>query len=157
MNTGIQILIERMKTNPEEFATPQHGGSAKWENIVRDYYEFLEEEDKAAYQQARRELVQGELTEVVMKKLAGVGEDDGVALSSKTLPSSAGSLRINHSTNQYEVFDGKSWRVIDPAQQLNPSNPMYGQQAMAQQQYGAGGGGDGGSMLGQLAKNLGFK
>lgn len=183
MNTGIQILIERMKTNPEEFATPQHGGSAKWENIVRDYYEFLEEEDKAAYQQARRELVQGELTEVVMKKLAGVGEDDDVALSSKTLPPNIGSIRINHSNNQYEIFDGYQWIVTN-------QNAMYGQQQalrvstqnndinqlqnayqnnpyQGMQQLGAaggsggtiyaGGGGGGGSMLGQLAKNLGFK
>ena len=169
MNTGIQILIERMKTNPEEWSQIGINSRGKWENTIALFWDYLPEEDQAAYKAARHALLADEFTEVVMKKLAGVGEDDGVALSSKTLPPNIGSLRINHSTNQYEVFDGKSWVVVDPTQQviLNPSNPMYGQQAMAQQQYGAGGsgggtiyaggGGDGGSMLGNLAKNLGFK
>jgi hypothetical protein len=49
MNTGIQILIERMKTNPEEFLSPQHDGSAKWGNIVSTYWEFLSKEAKKAY------------------------------------------------------------------------------------------------------------
>jgi len=159
MNTGIQILIERMKTNPEEFLSPQHDGSAKWGNIVSTYWEFLSKEDQAAYQQARDAMIQDEFTEAVMKKLAGVGDDDGVSLTNVKHPTPVmGAIRINHSTNHYEMFDGKRWVVVDPAQQvqLNPSSLMYGQQALTQQQYYAGGGG-GGSMLGNLAKNLGFK
>jgi hypothetical protein len=82
MNTGIQILIERMNTNPEEFLSPQHDGSAKWGNIVSTYLEFLSKEDQAAYKAARDAMIQDEFTEVVMNKLAGVGDDDGVALNS---------------------------------------------------------------------------
>jgi len=81
MNTGIQILIERMKTNPEEFTTPQVINGAKWETILNSYWKYLPEEDKAAYQQARDAIIQDEFTEVVMKKLAGVGDEDGVEAS----------------------------------------------------------------------------
>jgi hypothetical protein len=168
MNTGIQILIERMKTNPEEWCKAETNTKmGKWESIVASFWDYLPEEDQAAYKAARHALLADEFTEEVMKKLAGVSGDDGVALSSKTLPPSVGTLRVNTNTNQYEIFDGNQWIVTNNAQQLNPSNPMYGQQAMAQQQYGAGGlggdnslyagGGGGGSMLGNLAKNLGFK
>jgi hypothetical protein len=183
MNTGIQILIERMKTNPEEFTTPRVTVSDKWESLLKDYWKHLPEEDKAAYQQARDAMIQDEFTEMVMKKLAGVPDADGVALSSKTLPPSVGTLRVNPNTNQYEIFDGNQWIVTNNAQQLNPNNLMYGQQSLRvstqnndinqlqnsyqkMQQLGAGGsgggtiyagGGGGGSMLGNLAKNLGFK
>ena len=71
MNTGIQILIERMKTNPEEFTTPRVTVSDKWESLLKDYWKHLPEEDKAAYQQARDAIMQDEFTEMVMKKLAG--------------------------------------------------------------------------------------
>jgi hypothetical protein len=82
MNAGIQILIERMKTNPEEFLSPQYEGSVKWGVIVDTYWEFFSEEDKAAYMQARDARLQDEFTEVVMKKLAGAGDEDGVSLTS---------------------------------------------------------------------------
>lgn len=166
MNTGIQILIERMKTNPEEFIKDE------WGRMLREYWEHMLPEDQAAYTLAYGAMMQDQFTEVVMKKLAGVGEDDGVALSSKTLPPSVGAIRINHSTNQYEVFSGKSWQVIDPAQQVlrvstqnNDINQLQNSY-QGMQQYGAGGsgggtmyagGGGGGGMLSNLAKNLGFK
>jgi hypothetical protein len=117
MNTGIQILIERMKTNPEEFLSPLHDGRAMWGNIVSTYWEFLSKEDQAAYQQARDAMIQDEFTEVVMKKLAGVGDDDGVALGSVTPTPSMGALRINRNTKQYEVWDGSQWIETNQSQQ----------------------------------------
>ena len=142
MNTGIQILIERMKTNPEEFATPQHGGKAKWENIVRDYYEFLEEEDKVAYQQARRKLVQSELTEVVMKKLAGA-DDDGVSLTS-----------VSHNDvnplNSYQQLRGMGQQNLRVSTQSDDSNSLYSVPSLQKSS-------EEGNLLSQIAKRMGRK
>jgi hypothetical protein len=185
MNIGIQILIERMKTNPEEFVTPQVINGAKWETILNSYWKYLSEEDKAAYQQARDAIIQDEFTEVVMKKLAGVGDEDGVALSSKAHPVATGSLRMNQITNQFEIYDGNQWietnknvmyrqqEALRVSTQNNDINQLHNSY-QGMQQYGAGGlggaigggnssntlyagGGGGGSMLSNLAKGLGFK
>ena len=81
MNTGIQILIERMKTNPEDWAAMTTRGRGKWEAVIVDYWDYLTEEDQNAYKAARNALLQEQFTEVVMKKLAGA-DDDGVSLNS---------------------------------------------------------------------------
>ena len=154
MNAGIQILIERMKTNPEEFHSPQHEGSVKWGVIVDTYWEFFSEEDKAAYMQARDARLQDEFTEVVMKKLAGVGDEDGVVASHND---------VNPVTNKIRMQGGHISNLADPnlMYDLNPYQGVH--------QYGAGGlggdsnntlyagGGGGGSMLSNFAKSLGFK
>ena len=40
MNDGVKILIERMKTNPEEFG----GVHSKWNHIISEHIAFLEED-----------------------------------------------------------------------------------------------------------------
>jgi hypothetical protein len=81
MNTGIRILIERMKTNPEEWATMKTRGRGRWE-AVHEYWDYFTEEDQNAYKEARNAMLQDEFTERVMKILAGEGDNDGVALNS---------------------------------------------------------------------------
>lgn len=178
MNTGIRILIERMKTNPEEWASMTTRGRGRWEAAVHEYWDYFTEEDQIAYKEARNALLQDEFTERVMKTLAGDDNNDGVSLTSALHPTpQIGALRMNYSTNQYEVFSGKSWQVVDPAQQalrVSTQNNDINQLQNAyqkMQQYGAcggaigggagggaiGSGAGGGSMLSNLAKNLGFK
>ena len=161
MNTGLAILIERMKTNPEEFIKDE------WGRMLRVYWEYILPEEQTAYTLAYNAMMQDQFTEVVMKKLAGVGDEDGVALGSVTPTPSMGALRINRSTKQYEVWDGSQW--IETKQ-----NVAYGQQALrssttnndinqlqnsyqGMQQLGAGGAGGGSGLLNNLAKGLGFK
>lgn len=81
MNTGIRILIERMKTNPEEWASMTTRGRGRWE-AVHEYWDYFTEEDQNAYKEARNAMLQDEFTERVMKILAGEGDNDGVALNS---------------------------------------------------------------------------
>jgi hypothetical protein len=150
-----------MKTNPEEFIKDE------WGRMIREYWEYMLPEDKTTYTLAYNAMMQDQFTEMVMKKLAGVGDEDGVALGSKTQPPSVGALRLNHNTNQYEVWDGHQW--IETKQ-----NVAYGQQALrsstanndinqyhsyqgVQQQYSAGGAGGDSGLLNNLAKGLGFK
>ena len=158
MNTGIQILIERMKTNPEEWATMTTRGRGKWEVVIVDYWDYLTEEDQNAYKAARDALLQEQFTEVVMKKLAGVGDDDGVSLTSV----SHNDINPLNSYQQLRGMGQQALRVSTQNDEINQLQNSY----QGMQQLGAGGsgggtiyagGGGGGSMLGNLAKNLGFK
>ena len=66
MNSGVEILIERAKTNPEEFAY-----RGKWVDMVKMYRQYMTDEERLALEAAIREGLMGEFTELVLKGLAG--------------------------------------------------------------------------------------
>jgi hypothetical protein len=72
MLTGVEILLERMKTNPEEFI---EGGMSKWARVMDTAWAIMTEDERDALQagmiEAKREHFNGE----VMKVLAQ-GHDD---------------------------------------------------------------------------------
>jgi hypothetical protein len=74
MLTGVEILLERMKTNPEEFI---EGGYSKWSRVIDGSWAILSEDERDALQaginEAKREHFNGE----VMRVLAQ-GHDDRV-------------------------------------------------------------------------------
>ena len=75
MNEGVQILLERMKTHPEEFdgvstATSQYTlGGSKWGAVISRYWEFLTEEELTALKAAVAEANRQNLTSVVLRTL----------------------------------------------------------------------------------------
>ena len=71
MNEGVKILLERMKTNPEEFTTQE-----KWGHLIQSHKMFLNEEDAKALDDALNELMQQRFTEKVMKELLAPEEND---------------------------------------------------------------------------------
>jgi hypothetical protein len=73
MNEGVKILIERIKTNPEEFT---HG--SKWAGIIHGYKAYLSKEDAQALDDAYNGLMQQTFTEKVMKELLAPEEDDSL-------------------------------------------------------------------------------
>jgi hypothetical protein len=68
MNDGVKILLERMKTHPEEFVV-EEGLPAKWDNLIRSYETILDPEDIALFRQARAKLLQQQFTEKVLEEL----------------------------------------------------------------------------------------
>lgn len=70
MNEGVKILIERMKTNPEEFLA-----GSKWAGLIHGYKSYLSEEDAKTLQDTYNGLMQQEFTEKVMKELLAPEED----------------------------------------------------------------------------------
>jgi hypothetical protein len=153
MNTGIQILIERMKTNPEEFRSPQHDGRAKWGNIVDIYWEHFSEEDKAAYMQARDAMFQDEFTEVVMKKLAGA-DDDGVALTSVShndINPLTTKIRMQGRIDPYQnnPYQGMQ-QNLRVSTQSDDSNSLYSVPSLQKAS-------EEGNLLSQIAKRMGRK
>jgi len=72
MNTGIQILIARMKDHPEEFY--EYG---RWQHVTRSMDLFTDEEREAwekGMEEVRKYEIEGKrdlLTDMVLKELAG--------------------------------------------------------------------------------------
>jgi hypothetical protein len=73
MNEGVKILLERMKTNPEEFDF--NGRDGKWENLVYRYSDWLDEEDKIAFRDAMKQMRQEKFTQEIMKELLAPEDD----------------------------------------------------------------------------------
>lgn len=73
MNEGVQILLERMKTHPEEFTPEYDGGVTKWGNAIGQYRTYLTAEDNKAlddaWKQAVGEEMQRRFTQAVMEEL----------------------------------------------------------------------------------------
>ena len=77
MLTGLDILLARMKTNPEEFLEEKHvpyegemfGG--KWSDLIAYAWRIANEEERQMLEDARREFYRDDFNERVMKRLAG--------------------------------------------------------------------------------------
>ena len=137
MNTGIQILIERMKTNPEEFIKDE------WGRMIREYWEYMLPEDKTTYTLAYNAMMQDQFTEMVMKKLAGVGDDDGVSLNS-----------VSHNDinplNSYQQLRGMGQQALRVSTQSDDINQFYSSPSIEKAKAE-------GNLLSSFAKSLGFK
>lgn len=69
MNDGVKIILERMKTHPEEFVQSMHLGRTKWSSLVDFYDNVLTDEEKKAIKDGIIELNRAEFTKKVMEKL----------------------------------------------------------------------------------------
>ena len=77
MLTGLEILLDRMKTNPEEFLKDNHvpyegemfGG--KWADLLDYAWRVADDEERQVLDAARKEFYRDDFNERVMKRLAG--------------------------------------------------------------------------------------
>jgi hypothetical protein len=76
MLTGVEILLERMKTNPEEFI---EGEMSKWSRVMSSGWDILTEEERTALQDAIRSAKREHFNGEVFRVLAQ-GHDDGVTI-----------------------------------------------------------------------------
>ena len=72
MLTGVEILLERMKTNPEEFV---EGGYSKWTRVLDAGWSVMTTEEQKALQDAMNEAKREHFNGEVMRVLAQ-GHDD---------------------------------------------------------------------------------
>ena len=78
MNQGVEILLSRMDSNPDEFVTGNKSG--KWQHLLEKYEPYMTEEECKAVRTKYNELKMGKFTEAVMKELLEEREEDGVTL-----------------------------------------------------------------------------
>jgi hypothetical protein len=81
MNRGIEILLERMDSNPEEFVPDYDGGSTKWNALISRYHNFLTKEELEAFSNTQKIIVtqamRERLTQEVMKEILDPKPDEG--------------------------------------------------------------------------------
>lgn len=67
------MLIDRMKTNPEEFVDNVRNGESKWGRLIGEYRGYLPKEDLVAFDDAHKEAIfqhmRQRFTEKVMEEL----------------------------------------------------------------------------------------
>lgn len=77
MLAGLDILLARMKTNPEEFLVEgraPHDGEifgGKWSDLIDYAWRIGTEDERGAIQEARKEFLRDDFNERVFKRLAG--------------------------------------------------------------------------------------
>lgn len=64
MNKGVEIMLARMDSNPEEFV-----GADGWTRIYNDYKKFMSDEEQTAVITKLRELKMNQFEKEVLKKL----------------------------------------------------------------------------------------
>ena len=112
MNQGLEILIARTKTHPQEFIGHElyNDTIPKWVLMVQNFTRYATDEEKEAWQEAMTDLNKwhenkrrDDFTEAVMKELLiREGLDDTKDLV-------AGMIRFNQVLNHHERYDGKKW------------------------------------------------
>ena len=68
MNNGVELLLERMKTHPEEFSGLGKDGS-KWYPLITSYRQHLAEDDMKALDAGVDAIMQQQFTEKVLEGL----------------------------------------------------------------------------------------
>ena len=102
MNEGVKILLERMKTNPEEFIVSEGypyevGSGSKWHKLIESHKLYLNPEDNKVLEEALNGLMQQRFTERVMKELLAPEEDDSLG---KPWYSKQGNITLSGGTTQ---------------------------------------------------------
>ena len=69
MNDGVKILLERMKTHPEEFVDDGLLGATKWSGVLNYYDSVLTSEEKKAIQEGMLQIKRDAFTKQVMEML----------------------------------------------------------------------------------------
>jgi hypothetical protein len=80
MNEGMKIILERLKTNPEEFESLDNpfATESKWTALIHKYERNLPAEDVKAFKDAIDVIRQEEFTANVMKELLAPEEDNSL-------------------------------------------------------------------------------
>ena len=84
MNRGVEILIARMKSNPDEFKPSDYmtggvGGSI-WDNLVERWKHCLTEDEVVAFRDALKETHRELFSQEVMKHILRKGEVEEIKL-----------------------------------------------------------------------------
>jgi len=83
MNRGVEILLERIKTNPEEFMFDDEKpfAESRWRKIISHYKPYLDEEDVKALETEINKHIQEAFTSAVMEELLDPKEEVQLTLN----------------------------------------------------------------------------
>jgi hypothetical protein len=124
MLTGVEILLERMKTNPEEFI---EGGYSKWSRVLDAGFAVMTEDEREALQagmiEAKREHFNGEVMRVLAQghddqlgraddylvkgKIPMQGNRPSKVITSQSMMNQATKLLSDEFDKQYDAYKAK--------------------------------------------------
>ena len=102
MNEGVEILLRRMESNPDEFLEDHTSiiSRSKWMRLIDQYEKHLDKSDVEALEAGMRKIQQNKFKETVLGELLDPKEErDGVSLSNINHPSatlSGGQTHAQH-------------------------------------------------------------
>jgi len=127
MNDGMKIILERLKTHPEEFTDSDNpfAYNGKWTGLIHKYEANLPKEDVDAFKQAIDEIRQAEFTAKVMEELLDPKLEEQLTLNTypnqNAIPSGGVTLgayaNTAHATLNVEVNRKPTIRVRKPKQE----------------------------------------
>lgn len=71
MNTGIELVLKRMESHPEEFVGVNGGCSKEWYAVVTPVLPYLTDDEKEALNSALKQAYLDHFNAQVLKKIAG--------------------------------------------------------------------------------------
>lgn len=106
MLTGLELMLKRMETHPEEFVGANGGCSREWHIIISPVIDNLTGEEKKALEQGMRQAHRDHFNGQVLRKLAGeqVLDDEDYYGG----PSFSERLKANGNYSLYESQSAKS-------------------------------------------------
>ena len=105
MNDGVKLLLERIKTHPEEFVTGSGGlfnAHSRWQLLVQSYEGYLTPDDRQALRDAMNAVMAEKFTEAVMKELMGAEDDDPLGKSQQAQNMRSGGATLGQATSPYQ-------------------------------------------------------
>ena len=75
MNKGVEILLARMESNPEEFAIRMNYGESQWSGLINMFKHCLDQEDMDALEAGTKKCNQEMFTRKVMEALLDPKEE----------------------------------------------------------------------------------
>lgn len=139
MNTGVELLIKRLKDCPEDFHyDPSTDRSSKWNSLLMEALrsDVITEEEKVALRAEVTEMGRARFTEKVMQALAGVDEtsDEGKHYTSPYLKNiaSGGQTQLSSTTQSPYSNIGGLTLVNDGNGKMVWANPAVSSVADAQ-------------------------
>ena len=121
MLAGVEILLERMKTNPEEFV---EGGLSKWSRVLDAGWAVMTEDEREALQAGMNEAKRDHFNGEVMRVLSGnVDEGESYATNlgkSMILTSSTLKQQIKDTLDKQfdEAYARKDKKTMQTASKL---------------------------------------
>ena len=124
MLAGIQIILERMKTNPEDFTYSMDRVTTKWSRLLDHALssEMLTQDERDAVQEGLRNVRREIFNQRVMQTLTGEDNQEGETLTLSN--TSQASVTLSGGLTQLSSSQVANGAYMNPAQNITASNQM---------------------------------
>ena len=114
MLTGVELILKRMETHPEEFVGVNGGCSREWHVVISPVTPYLTDEERDALSRALVKAYQDHFTAQTLKKIAG----------EPVMTDRERTYVDDYGTSLMERLNGTEARTLKEAAMIKPSTKM---------------------------------